>query len=220
MAEITIHLDYVEENERKRQRNRARNVTLLFLAAFASLAFVTAPPREIVVPGETKTVTVVVEVPAAETFGPPQPLIVIREVPVTVTVAPEPRPQLNPRPAEPTDPAKTETVVADVLSKPDPTSPDPPRVRLQPAIEPLNVHFTRSQLQRVAISNPYREPVAIESIEPMGVNGAPVRGYNIDSRKCLGKLAPGGRCFITVFASPLAVRSAETIQIKVNVAEP
>lgn len=216
MAEITIHLDCVEENERKRRRDRARNVTLLFLAAFASLAFVTAPPRVTVVPGETKTVTVVVQVPAAETFGPPEPLIVIREVPVTVTVAPEPRP----KPLPPPTPPKTETVVDLTPPPPPPPAPLPPRVRLQPVIEPRNVHFTRSQWQRVAISNPHRESIEIESIEPMGLNGAAVRGYNIDSRRCLGKLAPGGRCFITVFASPLAVRSAETIQIKVNVAEP
>jgi hypothetical protein len=208
MPTITIAFEELEEDRRRRSiRRRLPIIAAAALGAMVLLA--TDEERKPIVVTVVKPVRFNVLVPqpvevpvATEVHGPPKPVF----VPVP---APSPTPTLPPAPPPAPaalPPAATPAVIA--------------RVPLSPAIEPRHVHFSSSHWQRVAITNPHPEPLQILSIIPTGLNGAAVRGYNVDSRHCVGTLDPGQTCHVTVFARKLGLVTREAIEIRVNVAAP
>ena len=211
MSTITIAFEQDEDERRRRQAKRVGVIAAVILGAMVIVATEEKAPRTTVV-----TVTETVQVPVAiETAGPPAPPTVIIRVPVG---RPAPPPILT-VPIVVTRTVTTPVTTAVTTTTPAPDPAPPPKIIRNATVEPARMHFSAPGFQRATITNPHKEPIEVASIEAMGVAGAPVLGYRIDSRRCIGPLAPGAKCAVTVLADYRAVRFAESIEIKVTLAQ-
>ena len=208
MATITIDFEELEEDRRRRQLRR--RLPVLIAAALGAMALLATDDERPPLPTPKPVIIekpVRVPVPT-EVAGPQKPVfverVVIKEVPVVT---------------KPTTTTATTTTATSTTTATPPPPPPPPTPQLQPVqVVPNSIVFMSSHWERAVITNPNPVAVEVTSIDAAGVNGAPVMGYRVDARKCVGTLPAGASCTITVFARDVVLRTRETIQIRVKTA--
>jgi hypothetical protein len=128
---------------------------------------------------------------------------------------PRPRQVVPPAPA----PAPPPVVVQAPPPPPVPVAPALPPARVL-CFQPALLRFTSTGKQTISLTNPEPVPLRVVAVLPIGRQGQTLSGYEIDAGRCIRVLKPGQQCKFTVRANEIALRTSESMQMKVYYDDP